>query len=50
MNCIDDGSVKVRSKAHVELTNAINTYWLEQGYSLEDLPKLWTGEIQPISS
>lgn len=50
MNCIGDGSVDVRSKAHTELTNAINTYLIERGFTDADLADLWNGEIQLTSS
>lgn len=50
MNAMSDGSVTPISQAHVDLTNAINTYLLERGYKLADLGKLWNGEIQLTSS
>lgn len=50
MNVLDDGSVDVRSNAHLELSNAINTYLLERGFTAGQLADLWTGEIQLTSS
>lgn len=50
MNRISDGSVDVRSQAFIELTDAINTYLLERGFTVADLGPLWTGEIQLIST
>lgn len=46
MNCVTDGSVSVTSNAHIELTNAINTYLLERGFTEAQLADLWTGAIQ----
>jgi len=50
MNALDDGSITPISQAHVDLTNAVNTYLLERGFKTSDLGKLWTGEIQLTSS
>lgn len=50
MNCIDGGDIDSNSISHEKFRDAINTYLIERGYEENQLPDLWSGELQLTSS
>lgn len=50
MNALMMGEVDLTKPSSIALHNAIDMYLLEKGYKIDDVPDIWNGIIQIVSS